>query len=133
MKSGKTTSESGAAAAATTKSVADIVLHKHMDYSAPGIGNYELLYPFNEETKKFAHDVGEPADDILMQQKIKDIVDHMKSWERTLLQQQRQEQREKMKMKSSAAAVAAAGGGGDKFVGKVAAEDQVAKAMELLR
>jgi hypothetical protein len=103
------------------------LLHKHMDYSAPGIGNYERLYPFNDETKKFANDVGEPLGDILMQQKIKDIVDHMKKWERTLLQQQRQEQREKMR----SSVVAVGGGGRETSVGKLD-EDQVAKAMKML-
>jgi tubulin polyglutamylase TTLL2 len=72
------------------------ILHKNVDYSLSNIGNYEMLYPFNEETTKLANDICGVEDEIEMQQKIKSIVDNMKAFERTLLQQQRLEQRNKI-------------------------------------
>ena len=92
------TSTTSTTATSNNQPAPPIVLHKNVDYSSSGIGNYELLYPFNEETTVLANDICNAENDIDMQQKIKNIVDQMKLWERTVLQQQRQEQRNKMKL-----------------------------------
>ena len=94
----RATTTTTATTATSTQPAPPIVLHKNVDYSSSGIGNYELLYPFNEETTVLANDICSAENDIDMQQKIKNIVDQMKLWERTVLQQQRQEQRNKIKI-----------------------------------
>jgi len=66
-------------------------MYKHMDFLAPDIGNFEKLFPFNEETTKYGNAVANVADDMEMQEKIKDIVSYMKKFEKILLSQQRKE------------------------------------------
>ena len=65
------------------------------------IGNYEKLYPFNDQTIKMANAVTGVTDSMEMQEKIKDIVDHMKSFEKQLISQQRQEMKMKIKKNSN--------------------------------
>ena len=74
---------------------------KHMDFSMSDIGNYEKLYPFNDQTIKMANAVTGVTDSMEMQEKIKDIVDHMKSFEKQLITQQRQEMKMKIKKNSN--------------------------------
>ena len=86
--------------------------YKDMDFSRDNIGNFEALLPFDEETETICSDFALAENDKAMQDKVKCLVNYLRSKERLLVRQQRQElARQK---------------------GRVAPEDQIKAAAKLL-
>ena len=58
-----------------------------MDHGAGVPGNFEALYPFNEETTRLADAVGSANNDIELQERVRCMVDSVRRYEKHLFRQ----------------------------------------------
>ena len=77
--------------------------YKCVDHGVGIPGNFEALYPFNEETKNLADATGSADNDIELEERVRRMVNSVRRYEKLLFKQNRPREETKAPVKSTCA------------------------------